>query len=110
MIKTEFLVPVRDNEGHPFPRSCWRELEERLLPFGGFFRQSDVTGAWQSDGPVYRDKSRRYVVALASWTEVPAWLALIQWVRERLRQEAIYIEIAGVPEVIGEQATRGVDR
>ena len=101
MIKAEFLVPVRDNEGHPFPRSHWREFEERLLLFGGFSRESGVTGAWQSDEQVYRDMSRRYVMALASWTEVPAWLALIQWVRKRFREEAIYIEIAGVPEVIG---------
>ena len=101
MIKTEFLVPTRDNRGRPFPRSLWRRLEQQLIRFGGFSRESGIVGAWEFEGRQHRDRSRRYVVALASWTQLPAWLSLIQWVRQEFGQEAIYIEVAGVPEVLG---------
>ena len=100
VIKTAFLVPVRDNDGHPFSRSLWYELERRLVQsFGGYSRASDVRGAWEHQGRVYRDISRQYSVSLERWIELPAWLALIGWVQTSFHQEAIYIEVAGVPEV-----------
>ena len=101
MIKTVFLVPVRDNEGQPFVRLFWRELESRLIAaFGAFSRISGVIGAWESRGRIYRDRSRQYVVSLTSWRQLPGWLALVDWVRDATRQEAIYIEVAGVPEIL----------
>ena len=100
MIKTEFLVPIRDNQGRRFPQSTWLELEQRLVQFGGFSRTSGVVGVWQSEGRTYRDVSYRYTVSLASWTALPAWLDMVRWARERFQQEAIYIEVAGVPEIL----------
>ena len=102
MIKTLFLVPIRDNEGRPFPRSFWRELRERLLEFGGFSMTDGVSGVWQHGGRTCQDLSRQYVVSLASWRQFPAWLDLIQWVRVTFRQEAIYIEVVGIPEILGD--------
>jgi hypothetical protein len=64
------LVPVRDNEGIPFRGNAWRELERRLLQFGGFTRTTGAHGAWESEGRIYRDRSRRYEVALESWTKL----------------------------------------
>jgi hypothetical protein len=60
-----------------------------------------VVGAWESAGRRYRDRSRRYTLALGSWLDLPAWLDIVIWARERFRQEAIYIEVAGIPEIIG---------
>jgi hypothetical protein len=101
MIKTIFLVPVRDNDGRPFPRSAWRALEDRLLQFGGFSFTDGVYGTWQFGGRMYRDRSRRYTVSLTSWMQLPASLELVHWVRGTFRQEAIYVEVAGVPEIVG---------
>ena len=101
MVKTVFLVPIRDNEGRPFPRSYWQGLEQQLLQFGGFSRTTGVAGAWTSEGRIYRDTSRQYIVSLASWTQLPSWLEVVQSARKQFRQEAIYVEVAGVPEVIG---------
>jgi hypothetical protein len=100
MIKAIMLVPVRDNEGKPFRRSIWQQLELRLLQFGGFTRTTGVYGIWESEGRIYQDRSRRYEVALASWTQVAAWLEAVHWVQQAFRQEAIYIEIARIPEII----------
>lgn len=44
MIKTLFLLPVRDNEGKRFPRAPQIELRRRLLALGGYTMITDVTG------------------------------------------------------------------
>ena len=101
MIKTLFLVPIRDSRGRLFRRSTWDELERRLLDaFGGYTELPSVSGAWRAGDRVYQDQSRQYVVSLTSWRQLPAWLELIGWVRERFSQEAIYVEVAGVPEIL----------
>lgn len=102
MIKTMFLVPIKDNASRPFGRRHWEELEEKLLEFGGYTLGGVVEGSWTAGGKVYRERSRSYIVSLESWTQLPEWLAVIRWVRETFRQEAIYIEVAGIPEIIGE--------
>ncbi len=100
MVRTLFLVPLRDNEGKPFPRRLWRELRERLLVFGGYTRIAGVVGEWRSIGRVYRDRSYQFVIALESWKQFPAWLELVQLVHSAFRQEAIYVEVAGQPEIL----------
>lgn len=101
MIKTLLLVPIRDNDGRPFPYSAWRDLENRLRSFGGFSRQPLVHGQWADDtGRIYRDRSRRYVVSLSSVRAIPAWLAMVEWAQSRFSQEAMYIELAGQPEIV----------
>ena len=94
------LIPIRDNAGREFPRSAERELRRRLLGFGGFTRMPGVLGEWRSGNATYRDRHRQYVVALAHWTDLPRWLEVVHWAGERLSQEAIYIEVAGVPDIV----------
>lgn len=101
MIETQFLVPERTNDGERFSPSAWKEIEERLLLLGGFSWNPGVRGVWQSSsGRVYRDRSRQYLVSLASWTQLPAWLEVVLWARRRFRQEALYIKVAGIPEIL----------
>lgn len=100
MVKTEFLIPKQDNEGHEYPDSYWSELEEQLLQFGGFTWTDGQVGAWRSRGKVYAGVSRRYDVDLPSWTLLAAWLEIVRWVARRFNQEAMYIEVAGVPEIL----------
>lgn len=102
MVKTTFLVPINDNEGKDFHASDWRKLESMLIEaFGGFSRTRGVHGEWKYQGKVYRDISRQYSVSLESWHHLPAWLDIIKWAREHFRQEALYVEVAGVPEIMG---------
>jgi hypothetical protein len=100
MIKTVVLIPLRDNEGRVFPRSLRRRLEDRLLQFGGLSRTRNVVGIWRSGSTTYRDANYQYTVSLRSWLQLPAWLDVVLWAREQFRQEAMYIEVAGVPEII----------
>ncbi|MGH2354932.1 MAG: hypothetical protein ACRDJN_25255 [Chloroflexota bacterium] len=101
MIKTVVLIPIRDNAGRRFPQSLFLSLEERLLQFGGFSQTRNVVGAWQADGHTYRDVSVQYTCSLRSWLHLHAWLDVVLWAREQFRQKALYIEVAGVPEIVG---------
>lgn len=102
MIKTAILIPVRDNDGKAFGRMTWAELRSRLFSLsGGYTDAGAVSGVWEQDGKRYSDRSHRYEVAVNSWRDVAAFVALAEWAREAFRQEAIYIEIAGVPEILG---------
>jgi hypothetical protein len=105
MIKTMFLVPTFDNRGRPFPRSFREQLEERLLEFGGFSALPGISGVWRAGDRIYRDVSDQYAVSLQSWKEMPRWLEMVAWVQWRFRQEAIYVEVAGVPEILDRDLT-----
>jgi hypothetical protein len=99
VIETVLLVPERDNDGGLISPRLWLELERRLLRFGGLSRTDGVHGAWQSGKRLYRDVSRQYVVALGSWWDLPAWLRIVDGARAAFAQEALYVKVAGVPEV-----------
>ena len=55
---------------------------------------------WRDGDRTYRDRSRQYVVSLTSWTQLADWLAIVHWAVVAFHQEALYIEVAGVPEII----------
>ena len=101
MIETVLLVPTRDNDNRPFPPSAWDALEAAWLRFGGYTRLADVTGAWIVGERVYRDRSRQYAVSLGSWRDLAAWLEVVERARETFRQEALYVKISGIPEILG---------
>lgn len=102
MIATFFLVPITDNEGAPFAPSQFREVTKLLLDaFGGFSGPTIVDGMWRGDdGRVYKDRSRRYDVALTSWRQVQNLVEIVDWVCSEFRQEAIFLSVAGVPEIV----------
>lgn len=103
MIKTSVLIPLADNDGAAFSKSTWEALHTRLADFGGFSFTRGVFGFWVDAGKTYEDESRQYIVSLDSWTQFPAWLAVMQWAREAFRQLALYIEVAGHPEILRQQ-------
>ena len=78
----------------------WDELETRFMQaVGGHTFTGEAQGTWAGDdGRVYRDASRQYVAALGSCRQLPAWLGVVEWALVHFRQEAVYVEIAGVPE------------
>ena len=94
------LIPTRDNAGRKFSHESIPALEERLLPFGGFSQTRNVVGMWRSGDLVHRDISVPYTCSLRSWLQLTAWLDVVLWAGVEFRQEALYIEVAGVPEII----------
>lgn len=103
MIKATILVPKRDNNGLPFERITLQVFEARFVELsGGFSITRDVEGVWRYEGRTYLDRSDRYEVAMPDWDGVAPFLKLARWARVQFRQEAMYIEIAGIPQVIGD--------
>ncbi len=100
MIEAVVLVPVTDNDGALFPASAWRTLEQRLLQFGGFSVREGVRGAWRGEERVYHDRLVEYTTSLTSWNQFPKWLIVVRWAKTQFRQEAIYIRVAGVPDIL----------
>lgn len=101
MIKAVFLLPERDNDGQSFPQSAWDRVEERLVRLGrGYTVAYGQKGVWQAGGRRYTDVNNAYTVLLRSWEQLGAWLDVVRWARAEFRQEAIYVEVAGLPEVL----------
>jgi hypothetical protein len=100
MIKTVVFIPLRSNDGRPFPLQVWEELQRRLEQFGGYTRGARQQGYWHDGVRWYREPNVPYHVSLISARELPAWLAFVEWVQRAFDQEAMYIEIGGQPEVI----------
>jgi hypothetical protein len=97
---TAFLLPEADNEGRRTSPATYAAIEDALLAeFGGLSWQDGVTGVWLYEGHTYRDRSRQYLVALEHWKQLPAWLNIVEEARQRTSQLAIYIEVAGVPDI-----------
>ncbi|MGH2583378.1 MAG: hypothetical protein ACRDJE_00520 [Dehalococcoidia bacterium] len=100
MIKAVVFVPIRSNQGHTFPRRAWQDLLAQLQRFGGVTVEPAVSGRWLSGGRWYDESMLPHVVALTSWRQIPVWLAIVEWAQAHFEQEAMYIEIAGQPEII----------
>lgn len=101
MIETVVLVPETDNNSEVFPVSQWDELESKFFAgFGGWTRQPNVSGVWSDNGQPVRDTSRQYVVSLASWRDMPKWLEVADWILQAFRQDALYVKVAGIPEIL----------
>ena len=101
MIKTVVYIPEVDNDGDAFTHADWAWLHAELLArFGGYSLVGVVNGAWLEEGTTYHDQNREYVVSLQSWAQTPEWLACVNAIRERFRQIALYVEVAGIPEIL----------
>ena len=94
MHLVQILLPLRDNEGRPFPRAAFdtvnRELTDR---FGGVtaYLRSPAIGTWrEDDGAVARDDMAIIEVMDAdldrSW-----WSAYRRDLEERFRQDEVVV-------------------
>ncbi len=95
-VTIEVLVPLRDNEGNPFPDSSFSALEDLLLDLAnGFTRRGDVEGAWKApDGVIYRDRSRLYTLQVPESETSTVATTIEREVRVRFRQLAVYLSIS----------------
>lgn len=97
LIEAVFMLPEADNDGTPFTRADWEALGERLAAMAdGYSVEIGVHGVWRG----YRDLNRRYIVALEHWTDLPPWLDLVRWAQQHFRQQAIYVRVAGVADIL----------
>lgn len=103
MFYARLFVPVADDAGARFAKADWLELEGRLLTrLGGFHIEGERRGAWRSDsGREDHEVSRVYAIALDSVRQISDFIAIADWARQHFREEAIFVEIDGRPEILG---------
>jgi len=95
-LNIEFLVPLADNAGTPFPDSTFALFESHLVDLaGGFTQRGFVEGAWKApDGTIYRDRSRLYVVQVSESDASTVAATIVAEIRGRFRQLAAYLAIS----------------
>ena len=107
MIMTTIFLPIRDNQGQPFGPEKRQHIRARLVSeFGSYSINPGQHGAWTEQGTTYLDESEALVVALASWLDIPRWFEFVRFIQTELNQLAMYIEIAGIPEVVDMRKVR----
>lgn len=104
MIETFFYLPRFDNDGKPFERHQVNQLRETIIDqFGGLtIEEATSSGYWKEGGKVYKDINDKYIIGLESLQQITDLLKLVKQVRKDFRQEAIYLNVNGIVEIIGE--------
>ncbi len=92
--RLDVLIPIRDNDGHPFQTEDFDAFEELLITLaGGFTRRGAVSGAWRSpSGQVLHDEACAYAVTVPADTAESISLSLSRFICDRFRQEAAWVE------------------
>lgn len=91
----QWLLPLRDNQGVPFPQAMFAQVREELTAaFGGVtaYPHSPALGLWEDAGEVQRDRLVLFEV-LVEALDPPWWAAYRDRLCRRFRQEAIQIRI-----------------
>lgn len=104
MIETYFLLPRFDNDGQPFTDQQINKLRETIIDrFGGLTVEEEASsGYWKEGDKLYKDINDKYIIGLNSLTQIPELLNLVRQVRKEFKQEAIYLNVNGIVEIIGE--------
>lgn len=101
MFQAFILIPVLDNDGNPLRRQDYDEFEVELAEFpGGFTLRGQVTGGWVDTERLYREPMFEYELGLDSLRKVAGLVQIAEAACGRFRQLAIFIKVAGIPEII----------
>jgi hypothetical protein len=93
MHLVQILLPLRDNEGRPFPQDAYGRIRSELTErFGGLtaFTRAPAEGLWTEDGQTSRDEIVIYEV-MADAVDRPWWRSYRDDLKRRFRQDAIVI-------------------
>lgn len=103
MITIEILIPLFSNDGDEFVVGHHTAFEAEIIAtFGGFsVLPGVVLGGWESEGIVYLDKTRVYVVAVTSLVvEGEKVVRLVEFAKVHYDQKAIFIRYLGMAEIL----------
>jgi hypothetical protein len=95
MHLVQILLPLRDNEGNPFPRADFGRVRAELLErFGGVtaHMQAPAQGVWkdEEEGTVERDEIV-VIEVMAESLERAWWKGYCEELRRRFRQEELVV-------------------
>ena len=95
MHLVQILLPLRDNEGEPFPRDDFAKVRGELVErFGGVtaHMQAPAQGVWtdEEEGKVERDEIV-VIEVMAEALERDWWKSYCEELRRRFRQEELVV-------------------
>ena len=92
--RLDLLVPIADNDGHPFNPEDLSSFEGHLIALaGGFTRRGRISGVWQSpSGQVFTDESLAYSVTVPSDVAESVSADISRFIQTRFHQEAAWVE------------------
>lgn len=95
MVLIQFLLPLRDNAGQPFPRAEFERVRTELTErFGGVtaFLQSPAAGAWKEDDGSHtvRDEVVLYEL-MTDAVDRAWWKGYREELQRRFRQKALVV-------------------
>lgn len=94
MYLVQFLLPLCDNQGHPFERAAFDEVHDEMTEqFGGVtaYLRAPAEGAWQdSAGEVMRD-DMIIVEVMCESLDRPFWARYRKELLHRFDQEALIV-------------------
>lgn len=94
-----FHCPVNFNDGTRVPAELIDKLEKLVCAECGGFTMSEVEGAWEDEGKVYREPMRRYLVGIAPDRLAPFQAQLEALIKGDFAQLAVWFEVDGIPEI-----------
>jgi hypothetical protein len=109
VVECAFLIPlVRDSDRRPHQSSCWNALQDALFErFGGstgpdliYRAVRPVRGEYRSEsGERVSDESWRYLVAVPR-SDLDELRSILRRAANTFDQEAIYLTVAGIVELV----------
>lgn len=94
MIQIITLIPINYNDGRKIPIQEYRDFEDKLLEIAGGFSIDGITaGSWMDNNELYRDKSRKYIIAVEKQSQVKQIKQVIIQTGKKLGQLAMYFEV-----------------
>ena len=94
MHLVQILLPLRDNEGRPFPRAEFDRINRELTGrFGGVtaYLRSPATGAWRADGDEVAHDDVAIVEVMDDSLDRPWWTAYRRGLERRFRQDEVVV-------------------
>jgi hypothetical protein len=95
MHLVEILLPLRDNEGNPFPRAHFAKVRAELVErFGGVTAhlQAPAQGIWKDEEAGTVDRDEIVVIeVMAESLERDWWKGYREELRRRFRQEELVV-------------------
>lgn len=92
-VLVQWLLPLRDNAGTPFPPALFRQVRAELVErFGGVtaYMHAPALGLWEDEGWVQRDELALFEVVVER-LDRDWWQRYRDTLCSRFRQEAILL-------------------
>lgn len=103
LIETFIMVPKQNNDGKAFPPSKYDNLNREIIEQFGGLTIEHATGFWSDGEKVYQDRNYKYIIGIQSLKQVAEILELARYIRKEFKQEAVYVNVSGIAEIVGDE-------